>query len=158
MYEIAMQKLKRHPKQNAPSVPSTFEHSFREVDEMTETFRVEVTQLSHATGVGRIVGYTTGAASLSHVDLPQETIVRTELDPNSVSFTLPLNPEELWTVNGVEGRSSTLFFNTNVDETYIYAKRRLSIVGHVRKDRFLNILGALLGKDQDAVSLPSGAI
>jgi AraC-like DNA-binding protein len=156
--ENAMQKLMRHQKPNKNNAISAFGHSFCDVEELADTFRLEATQLSHATGVGRISGLTTGAVSLGHVNLPQETIVKTELDRNSVHFTLPLNSGEQWQINGTFGRQSSLFFNTDVDETYIYTKHRSSMFGHVRKDRFLDVLGALLGKDRDAVSLPSGVI
>lgn len=149
----------RHQKKiNKNSAISTFGHSFCDVEELADTFRLEVTQLSHATGVGRITGLTTGAVNLGHVNLPQETIVRTELDRDLVHFTLPLNSGEKWQINGISGRQSSLFLNTDVDETYIYTKRRSSMFGGVRKDRFLDVLGALLGKDRDAVSLPSGVI
>lgn len=122
--EIAIQKLNQDHFRRTTGDFSTFRHSFHDTDELADIFRVEATQFSHGTGSGLITGLATDTVSLGHIYLPQETVVRTEIDRDRVCFTLPLDQGEQWKVNGVSGTRSPLFFNTNVDETYIYTKRR----------------------------------
>lgn len=61
-------------------------------------------------------------------------------------------------VNGLEAEDTSIFFNYNVDETYIHATERDSIAGNVPMDVFLSALGMLLGKDGNDVSLPPSRV
>lgn len=132
--------------------------SFDSAGELSEKADVEIIQLSRGKSVGNIHGLSDKRSRLIRIKFPLEAAVRTELQRNKMYFTLPVQNAAVFLVNGLEAEDTSIFFNYNVDETYIHATERDSIAGNVPMDVFLSTLGMLLGKDGNDVCLPPSRV
>lgn len=134
------------------------ECSFDSAGELSEKAGVEIIQLSKGNSIGHIHGLSDERSQLLRVKFSHEAAIRTELQRKKMHFTLPVQNAAVYLVNGLPAEDTSIFFNYDVDETYIHATERDSIAGNVPMDVFLNTLGLLQGREGKQVRLPPSRI